>query len=232
MACSRGRVHGRPDRERPGHPGALSRGRLHPHAAAQSAQPVLHVDEPRAEAAPVSIESLAVIDDVEGQGRTFFPYPQLQRGLVPGMLACVLDGLQAAEVDRRFDLRRVPANRAGLHRDRQRGPAGRRGQGRHQPLVGEQRRVDAVRQAPQFIRRLPDIGAEFREEVPRLACVAFGESGGQAQLDGQGSEPLLGAVMKVTLDPAPLGVGRGHDPGPCSRRKPGGGFPTWSAARA
>ena len=86
--------------------------------------------------------------------------------------------------------------------------------GGRQPLLGEQRRVDAVGQAPQFIRCLPDIGAEFREEVPGLASVAFGELGGQAQLDGQGGEPLLGAVMKVALDPAALGVGRGHDPGP------------------
>ena len=69
-------------------------------------------------------------------------------------------------------------------------------------------------QAPQLIRCLPDIGTQFREEVPGLVQVVFGEFGGQAQLDGQGGEPLLGAVMKVALDPAPLGVGRGHDPGP------------------
>jgi hypothetical protein len=71
-----------------------------------------------------------------------------------------------------------------------------------------------VCQAAEFIRGLPDLGAELREETPGLVHVTFSEFGRQAQLDGQGGEPLLGAVMKVALDPAPLGTGRGHDPGP------------------
>ena len=162
----------------------------------------------------MGIESLAVVDDLEDERLAFFPHPQGDRGPVPGVLGCVLDGLQAAEVDRRLGFRRVAAGRDGLHRDGPRGPAGHGRKGGRQPLLGEQRRVDAMRQAPQFIRRLPGIGAEFGEEVPGLPRVALGELGGQAQLDGQGGEPLLGAVMKVALDPAALGVGRGHDPGP------------------
>ena len=37
---------------------------------------------------------------------------------------------------------------------------------------------------------------------------------GQAQVDGQGDQVLLGPVVEVALDPAPLGVAAGHDPGP------------------
>ena len=37
---------------------------------------------------------------------------------------------------------------------------------------------------------------------------------GQAEVDGQGDQVLLGAVVEVALDPAPLGVAAGDDPGP------------------
>jgi hypothetical protein len=37
------------------------------------------------------------------------------------------------------------------------------------------------------------------------------------QLQAKGDQPLLGAVVQVTLDPAAGGIGGGHDP------RPGGG---------
>ena len=46
--------------------------------------------------------------------------------------------------------------------------------------------------------------------------MAFGQLAGQAHLDRQGGETLLRAVVEVALDPAPLTVGRRHDPGPRS----------------
>jgi hypothetical protein len=91
---------------------------------------------------------------------------------------------------------------------------GGRGERGRQPASGEQRRVDAVREVPQLLGGLPDVAAEFREQDPGLAGVVLGQFAGQAHLDRQGGEPLLGAVVEVALDPAPLGVGHGHDPGP------------------
>ena len=108
-----------------------------------------HVGEARAEAAAAGLEPAAVVGDVEGQAPAPLPDPQDERGPVPGVLAGVLDGFQAAEVDRRLDLRRVAAERGGLHRDRQRRPARGCGEGGRQPALGEQRRIDAVREVPQ-----------------------------------------------------------------------------------
>ena len=71
-----------------------------------------------------------------------------------------------------------------------------------------------MREAPQFVRRLPDVGAELGQDLPDLVIVAFGQLESQAQLDRQGGEPLLGAIVEVALDPAPLAVGRRHDPRP------------------
>jgi hypothetical protein len=132
------------------------------------------------------------------------------------MLAGVLDGFQAAEVDRRLDLRRVPAEWGGVHPDGQRGPAGHRGQRGRQPALHQDRGIDAVREAAQLVRGLPEVGAELGQDLQDLVVVAFGQLAGQAQLDRQGGEPLLGAVVEVALDAAPLTVGGGHDPGPRS----------------
>ena len=47
-------------RDRPSDPGSLARGRVHPQVAAERAEPVRHVEEPRAKAAARSVESRAV----------------------------------------------------------------------------------------------------------------------------------------------------------------------------
>ena len=38
----------------------------------------------------------------------------------------------------------------------------------------------------------------------------------QAQFEGECDQPLLGTVVEVALDPAPLTIGGSHDPGPRS----------------
>ncbi len=85
-----------------------------------------------------------------------------------------------------------------------------------QPALHQDRGIDAVREAAQLVRCLPDVGAELGQDLQDLVVVAFGQLAGQAQLDRQGGETLLGAVVEVALDPAPLTVGRRHDPGPRS----------------
>jgi hypothetical protein len=194
----------------------LFRRRLNSQAATESAQPVLHVDEPRPEAALAGLEPLAIVADAEGKPCPVRPDPHVEPGPVPSVLAGVLDGFQAAEVDRRLDLRRVAAEWGGVNGDGQRGPAGHRGQRGRQPALHEDRGIDAVREAPQLIRRLPDVGAELGQDLPDLVIVAVGQLAGQTQLDREGGEPLLGAIVEVALDPAPLAVGGSHDPRPRS----------------
>jgi hypothetical protein len=162
------------------------------------------------------VEPLAVVADVEGECCPVRPDPHLELGPVPSMLAGVLDGFQAAEVDRRLDLRRVPAEWGGVNPDGPRGPAGHGGQRGRQPALHQDRGIDPVREAAQFVHCLPDVGAELGQDLQDLVVVAFGQLAGQAQLDRQGGQLLLGAVVQVALDPAPLTVGRRHDPGPRS----------------
>ena len=74
-----------------------------------------------------------------------------------GMLAGILQGLHAAEVDGSLDLFRIPANPDGgeFHLPgRLRGLSAHRGR---QPLVGQQRRIDPAGELPQLAAcRAPD----------------------------------------------------------------------------
>jgi hypothetical protein len=129
------------------------------------------------------------------------------------MLARVLHGLQAAEVDRGLDVGRVPAERAGLHPGRQRAVAGRGEQRIGQPVRPQQRRVDPVREAAQLPRGVPDLGAELLQQAGQVR-VPPGQLRGHQQLDRQAGQLLLGAVVQVALDAPALRVGGGHDARP------------------
>ncbi len=67
---------------------------------------------------------------------------------------------------------------------------------------------------------LPDVGLHLLEqpgdgrEVVRLVAAVAEQLPGQAEVHGQRGEVLLRAVVDVALDPAALGVGGRHQPGP------------------
>ena len=75
--------------------------------------------------------------------------------------------------------------------------------GRHQSLVGQQRRVDPAGQSAQVIERRVQPGAELACHLPDLGGVLGGVFQ-QGELDGERDELLLGAVVQVALDPLPL----------------------------
>jgi hypothetical protein len=91
------------------------------------------------------------------------------------------------------------------HRDRQRGPPRLGFKRRGQPLVGQQRRVDAASQRPQVLQRRGQPVAQLPGRCSYLGRVV-GDRVKQAELDPQRHKLLLGAVMQVPLDPLPLGV--------------------------
>jgi len=64
------------------------------------------------------------------------------------VLAGILQGLDAAEVDGSLGVGRIPADTAGLKLHPAECFPGLGGHRRHQPLVGKQRRVDAAGQLP------------------------------------------------------------------------------------
>ena len=78
-------------------------------------------------------------------------------------------------------------------------------QGRDETLFGQQRRVDAAGQVPQVVERGGEPVLEHGRDLPDRGGVLGGVFQ-QAELDLQGDELLLGAVVQVPLDLPPFGV--------------------------
>ena len=96
--------------------------------------------------------------------------------------------------------------------DRHRAERGEAGQGRVEAALGQDRRVHAADQVPQFGQRRLRLDVRPVDQVPgRLGVVAELRLG-PAEFHRQRDQPLLGAVVQVALDPLPLGLGRVHHP--------------------
>jgi hypothetical protein len=121
---------------------------------------------------------------------------------------------QAAEVDRRFDVARVTTQPLGLDVHVEGAAAGRRPQRLGQAAVHEQWRVDAMGEVPQLLDGVLDADGQHVQHLGGRLRVVGQQVPGEAQVDGQRHQVLLGAVVQVPLDLAALGVGGGHDAGP------------------
>ena len=82
-----------------------------------------------------------------------------------------------------------------------------------EPAVGEHRRVDAVRERTQLVERLVHLVLELAQALDAALGIPPDDLLRQLELDPQRDEPLLGAVVQVALDPAPLVLGAGRDAG-------------------
>ena len=116
--------------------------------------------------------------------------------------------LRHDEVGGRLDRRRQAAVDRALHVDRDRRAVGERGDCGIQAAAREDRRMDAAGELAQLAQR----GLEpHREPVDQRSGLGVGDRGAQhAQLEGEGQELLLGAVVEVALD-APAGLVGGLD---------------------
>ena len=169
--------------------------------------------KPLPAATPRGVEPAAVVGHVQLKPVT--GAAQRDRHLAGArVLGRVLDGLQAAEVDRGLHVGGVPPHlllddghpdRAGAERGPQRGPdAG----------LAEQRWVDAAGQADQGLdRRLG--GGTLLGQDPLGPLRGPGLEGlGQPQVDREGHQVLLGSVVDVALQPPTFGVLGVHQPLP------------------
>ena len=129
------------------------------------------------------------------------------------MLGGVLQRLEAAEVHGRLHLAGVAADAVGVDAHGERAPVGGRPQRLGQAGVHEQRRVDAVGQVAQLLDRVLHRVAERVEHLGGGLGVVGEHVLGEAEVHRQRHEVLLGAVVEVALDLAPLGVAGGHDAG-------------------
>ena len=98
------------------------------------------------------------------------------------VLRRVLERLEAAEVDGRLRLGRVPTDAIGDDVNRQRVPVGRGAQRLDQPAVDEERRIDPVRQLPELLNGLLDLAGELVQHLHAGFLVVdddvLGQSGG------------------------------------------------------
>ena len=71
-----------------------------------------------------------------------------------------------------------------------------------------------MRELPQLLDRLLHLARQLVEHLQPCILVVDDDVPGQAEVDGQRDEVLLGAVVQVALDAAALGVPAGHDARP------------------
>src|SRR5918996_4204412 len=127
------------------------------HPAPERLDPVLYVLQPLPPWGGRRVEPPAVVLDFEPQRALLRPEPDGGRGRVR-ILRRVLEGLEDAEVRSGLGLGRVPAEAVGLHGDRERHLPGLGLEGRREPLVGQERRIDPAGQVPEVLEGLLALG--------------------------------------------------------------------------
>jgi hypothetical protein len=129
-----------------------------------------------------------------------------------GVLDHVGQRLGHHEVGDRLDHRRRAAGHLHGQPDRDWRPGHHAGQRRVQAAVLEHGWVQPADQVPQFEQGGLGVLMGFRDG--QLGLLGGRDlSAGHAQVHGQGDQALLGAVVQVPFQAAPLGVSRVHRPG-------------------
>src|SRR5205085_6449370 len=107
------------------------------------------------------------------------------------VLGCILERLEAAEVDRRFDLGSVAANAIDLDARRQGGTAASGGYSLAQAAAREQRRINSVSQRAQLIERCSGVLLNLMRELLGLLGILRRHLLDEARLYREGDEVLL-----------------------------------------
>ena len=131
-----------------------------------------------------------------------------------GVFGGVLQRFQAAEVHRRLGVLAESPDPVGFDRHRQWGLAGLGVECGGQAQVGQQRRVDPAGEVAQVFQRAGGVCFEVAEDRPGLGRIRGDGGLGQLELDGQGDQVLLGAVVDVAFQPPPGLVLGGDQPLP------------------
>ena len=73
--------------------------------------------------------------------------------------------------------------------------------------------MEAADELADLFERERQLGLRRRDQLRHLGRIGLEPALDQVQVQRDGHEPLLGAVVQVSLDAAALGVARGDDPG-------------------
>ena len=180
-------------------------------AAAQRLDPVPEPDQARAagEVRPTA----AVVADADAQHALADRHLDIRDGRVR-VLGRVGQRLGHDIVG--GDLGRLwqPSPHADIQADRNGRAAGQCLQRRAQPALGQDRRVQAIGDLAQLVQDAGHLGDRARQAPRQVAGLGRRRRLCGPQLQGDGYQALLGAVVQITLEPAPGGVGGGHEPRP------------------
>ena len=167
----------------------------------------VEVREARAALDARGLEALTVVLDAEAQLAVGVGEPDAGGRPGPGVLGRVLQRLEAAEVHGQLDRPGVTAQALvrDAHRDRR--VLHRRAQCGGEAVLREHLRVDTARDALQLVERLVELPLELLDDRQLLGLELLA---GEAEMDAEGDEALLGGVVQVAPDPAPLGVRGGE----------------------
>ncbi len=148
--------------------------------------------------------------DVEGARRARPALDDHARPGGPGVLGDVGERLGDREVRDRLDGGPRPDRHVHLEGDGDGTARGQAGQRRVETAVGKDRRVHAPHEFTELDERGLGLGVRLVDEGGRGVDVVGELRLGPAELHRHGDEPLLRAVVQVTLDPPTLGLGRVH----------------------
>src|SRR5215207_3279290 len=118
-----------------------------------------------------------------------------------GVLGDVGQRLGDDEVGGQLDLLGELSRGHLAHLDRQRSAVSECLDGRPEAAIGEHRRVDPTRQLAYLLERLVELLTRAVQQAPRLPGVRAQLLSGHPERERQRDEPLLGAVVEVTLQP-------------------------------
>src|SRR5262249_56575084 len=142
------------------------------------------------------VEAGSVVPPLEGQRTGFLPDSERGRGPLTGVLDCILQCLQTAEVDCSLHLRRVASEVDGVQLSWDRATAACRRECLCQPTVTQKRGIDAVGQGAKFLQRDLDVPLQLLEESPRRRRIRLLQLPDQPGLYRDGDEVLLGSVVE------------------------------------
>ena len=155
-------------------------------------------------------EAEAVVADGEAHGVPVPPEAEQGLGVVSRVLRDVLERLEAAVVDGGLTILGESPDVREIDGERHGGSPRDLAKGRREPLVGEQRRIDAVCGRAELVERVVEVGCEPREPVPEPALAS--EVANELELDPERDELLLHTVVEITLDLPPFRRGCTHEP--------------------
>ncbi len=161
----------------------------------------------------IHVEAGAVVADLESEHTVGLDDRDRRSCVLAGVLAGVLERLEGAEVDGGLDVVAVTSDIDEIDGRRERGSAGRRRERVGEPARHEQRREDAVGERPELGDRRLDVTLDLVDHRHRIGGVVLDGVARQAELDGERHEVLLGPVVEVAFELAPLAVAGGHDAG-------------------